>query len=126
MRTTFVFFFCVGVLFEREHRQFLIFLNKNIKALLFSVEISKIDDYPCVVLLDQHMRDLTDVYRREKDFLEQRKNLISSDEILVKTKEEEETALKFYVKEQYCNISCNCETSSAGRISRIKMSVEFF
>jgi hypothetical protein len=72
---------------EREHRQFLIFFDKNIKALLFSVEISRIDDYPCVVLPDQHMRDLTDVYRRGKDFLERRKNLISSDEILVKTEE---------------------------------------
>ncbi len=120
-------FLCRCFIREREkHRQFLIFFNKNIKAILFSVKISKIDAYPCVVLPDQHMRDLTDVYRREKDFLEQRKNLISSDEMMVKTKEEEETALKFYVKEQYCNISCNCETSSAGRISRIKMSVEFF
>jgi hypothetical protein len=120
-------FLCRCFIREREkHRQFLIFFNKNIKAILFSVKISKIDAYPCVVLPDQHMRDLTDVYRREKDFLEQRKNLISSDEMMVKTKEEEETALKFYVKEQYCNISCNCETSSAGRISTIKMSVEFF
>jgi hypothetical protein len=65
-----------------------------------------------MVLPDQHMRDLTEVYRREKDFLKRRKN----DEILVKTEEKEETAPIYYMKEQFHNIPCNCETSSVGRL----------
>jgi hypothetical protein len=103
-------------------------------------KIFKFDDYPSVELSDQYMRDLTDVYRRDKDFLKHK--------ILMKT--EEETAPIYYIKEQCHNIPCNCEISTVRRlfqstivmhcsslkrrsffsqidlIGGIKMSIEFF
>ena len=42
---------------------------------------NSIVDYPHVLLNDQHIRDLTDVYRREKDFLMQRSKSILHNDI---------------------------------------------
>ena len=64
-------------------------------------------DYPYVLLPNQHIRDLTDVYRREKNFLEQQNEHIE---------ENEESEPNYYAKEHSYNIPCTCETSLPRRI----------
>ncbi len=87
-------------------------------------------DYPYALLNDQHSRDLTDVYRREKDFLEQRNKYISHNEIFNnaeenKGKENNKSESKYYAKEYCYNIPCNCETSLPGRVFQSNMSFRF-
>ncbi|CAF4738161.1 unnamed protein product [Rotaria sp. Silwood1] len=105
-----------------------------------SQQISKIQsnsivDNPHVLLSDQYIRDLTDVYRREKDFLEQQNHYKPHNDIVINTKENleeenKECEPKYYVKEHYYTIPCICETSLPGRIFQnfvngIKLSMEF-
>ncbi|CAF1352164.1 unnamed protein product [Rotaria sordida] len=106
-----------------------------------SQQISKIQpnsiiDNSHILLPDQYIRDLTDVYRREKDFLEQQNNYTSHKEIFINIKENpekenDECEPKYYIKEYYYTIPCICETSLPGRIFQnfvngIKLSIEFF
>jgi hypothetical protein len=58
-------------------------------------------DYPYVLLSDQHTLDLT-----AKGFFR----------IFIMTEEHEEFESKYYIKEHYYNISCNCETSNRAKI----------
>jgi hypothetical protein len=82
-------------------------------------------DYPHVLLPNQHIRDLTDVYRREKDFLEQRNKHVIPRIEENSIKEDEESELKYSVIENYSNIPCNCETSLPGRIFQSKTIVSY-
>jgi hypothetical protein len=84
-------------------------------------------DYPYALLNDQHSRDLTDVYRREKDFLEQRNQYISHNETFNnpeenKGKKNKKSESEYDAREYCYNIPCNCETSLSGRVFQSNIS----
>ncbi|CAF2523166.1 unnamed protein product [Rotaria sp. Silwood2] len=98
---------------------------------LSNIQSNSIVDNSHVLLPDQYIRDLTDVYRRERDFLEQKNNYTPHKEIFINTKENpkkenEKYEQKYYVKEHYYTIPCICETSLPGRIVQSKMFNHFF
>ncbi|CAF1089912.1 unnamed protein product [Adineta steineri] len=94
-----------------------------------NLQTNTITDYPYVLLNNQHVRDMTDVYRREKDFLKQQYIVNDTQENL--RNEIKESKSKYYLKEYSYNIPCNCESSLAAKICQrfingIKIGAEFF
>ncbi|CAF4534160.1 unnamed protein product [Rotaria socialis] len=102
-------------------------LNKTYEK----VQRNSIVDNSHVLLPDQNVRDLTDVYRRDKHFLEQQSNTTPQNQTVIDTKQAENFESKYCVKENYYSIPCTCDTSFVGRIiqnffDRMKFGVEFF
>lgn len=82
--------------------------------------LNSLFDNSHILLSDQHTRDLTDVYRREKNFLEQTHNYESQKQILIEKTEGDECELKCSTKVNNYTIPCVCETSRIGRIFQSK------
>ena len=95
---------------------------------VYSQSAKSVVDQPHVLLLDQGVRDLTDVYRREKDFLREKHRTVSCNVVrsVIEPTEVNEPipSREFYVQ-------CQCDSSLVQRmcqrvVNGVKLSVEFF